>query len=527
MPYARLFRCFSLVFSFALLLSGWALAQSPVDPGKLSGRTLGYLLWHGTPSREIRQTNPAFALWDDPQFAAARDSFLDSVMKDAKSQTSKPTLSREQLAQYVSLLDNPFLIGYLRRPESHGAAKSPTEKAAVAPAWNGMFFIYDRSGKEELLSKAVLQMRGAEKDIPKLTQVTVAGVAALKVERQSGITYWAEFGKYAVSANEMAVFEEILNVVNGKAAGGTLLSQSVTYQEAKPLLSGGILEFFVGLPSAEQIALSSPSSAAAQVRVLFSALKVDSVHSIAGRLSLEGNRTRISGAILGDTTPGGLFDIWADGQASPVSMGYLSAETVHYGESQFNLLGIYDTLQRAFTSAGSAQKESVSPLEQMAETRLGMPLPEALGLITGEVAWLQNSPTLDDTQKVYLLGIKNKPEALKLARSLMGDQITNERNEGDATYMKVSLRGGAEFRRAGAMEFLLLGDDAQFVVRGVKKRDVAQIRDADADGTRCGAIQETAGCAGAVPTKAERLLLFRFSESGLGGIAKEMGGRGE
>jgi hypothetical protein len=229
--------------------------------------------------------------------------------------------------------------------------------------------------------------------------------------------------------------------MNGKAAGGAL-SQSTAYQEAKPLLGDGILEFFVGLPSTEQIALSSPASATAQVRALFSALRVNSVHSIAGRVSLEGTRTRMSGAVLGDTTPGGLFDLWAEGQASPVSMGYLSTDTVYYGESQFNLLGIYETLKRAFSSAGSAQKQSVNPFEQMAETRLGMPLPEALGLVTGEVAWLQTSPTLDDAQNVYLLGIRNKPDALKLTRSLMGDQITSEHNEGDATYMKISLRGG-------------------------------------------------------------------------------------
>jgi hypothetical protein len=71
-----------------------------------------------------------------------------------------------------------------------------------------------------------------------------------------------------------------------------------------------------------------------------------------------------------------------------------------------------------------------------------MPLPAALGLTTGEVAWIQNSPALDDTQKVYLLGINNKPDALKLLRSLMGDRITSERAEGNATYLKISLQGG-------------------------------------------------------------------------------------
>jgi hypothetical protein len=444
MSHARSLRCLGvlLVFLLALAYSSGAVAQSALDPGKLSGRTLLYLQWRGTPSGEVRKANSFFALWDDPQFAPARDSLLDSFLNNPTNQKGKPKITREELEQYATLLDNPFLFGYQRQPELHTAAKTPASKATAPPAWNGSFFIYDRSGKEELLSKAVMQLRGAEGEIPKLTNVTVAGVPSLKIERKSGIAYWAEFGKYAVSANEMPVFEEVLNVVNGKP-GNSVLSQSAAYQEAKPLLNGGILEFFLGVPSAEQIALNSPDSATAQVRLLLSALKLDTLHSLAGHISLEGPKTRVTGAVLGDTTPGGLFDIWADGQVSPVSMGYLSPDTVYYGETQFNLLGIYNTLKRAFSGQGAAgSAQTTNQLEKMVETRLGMPLPDALGLITGEVAWIQNNPTLDDAQKVYLLGIKNKPDALKLTRSLMGDRITSERSEGNTTYLKVSLQGG-------------------------------------------------------------------------------------
>ncbi|MGC2766171.1 MAG: hypothetical protein WB607_11770 [Candidatus Acidiferrum sp.] len=444
MSHARSLRCLGvlLVFLLALAYSSGAVAQSALDPGKLSGRTLLYLQWRGTPSGEVRKAHSFFALWDDPQFAPARDSLLDSFLNNPTNQKGKPKITREELEQYATLLDNPFLFGYQRQPELHTAAKTPASKATAPPAWNGSFFIYDRSGKEELLSKAVMQLRGAEGEIPKLTNVTVAGVPSLKIERKSGIAYWAEFGKYAVSANEMPVFEEVLNVVNGKP-GNSVLSQSAAYQEAKPLLNGGILEFFLGVPSAEQIALNSPDSATAQVRLLLSALKLDTLHSLAGHISLEGPKTRVTGAVLGDTTPGGLFDIWADGQVSPVSMGYLSPDTVYYGETQFNLLGIYNTLKRAFSGQGAAgSAQTTNQLEKMVETRLGMPLPDALGLITGEVAWIQNNPTLDDAQKVYLLGIKNKPDALKLTRSLMGDRITSERSEGNTTYLKVSLQGG-------------------------------------------------------------------------------------
>jgi len=438
MPRTRLFR-FLLIFFFS---AASAFAQSPVDPGKLPGRTLFYLWWHGTPSGEVRKNNSLLALWDDPQLAPVRASFLESFLKDEKKPADKQAVSREELEQYVSLLDNPFLFGYLRQPASRATAKMPTSKdSAAPPAWNGLYFIYDRSGKEQLLSKAVTQMRSSESDIPKISELTVAGIPSLKVERKSGTTYWAEFDKYAVSANELPVFEEVLNVVNGKA-GSTSLAQSSAFQEAKPLLMGGVLEFFLAIPPADQIAENSSGTFAAQAKPFLSALKLDAIHSVAGRLSLEGSRSHFSGAVLGDTAPGSLFDVWADGQKNPLSMGYLPPDTISYGETQFNLPGIYNTLRRAFAPSGNSQPNMAGALEQMAQTRLGMPLPDALGLVTGEVAWIETSPTLDEAQKVYLLGIRDKPNALKLTRTLMGDQITSERNEGSATYMKISLHGG-------------------------------------------------------------------------------------
>jgi hypothetical protein len=445
MSHVRLLRCLNLLVLLALLYSPCAFAQSPVDPGNLPGRTLFYLQWRGMPSGDIRKNNSLFALWDDPQFTPARDSFLDSFLNQSTNQKGQPKITREEFQQYVTLLDNPFVFGYEREPESRAAHSAPTGPAAktpMTPAWNGLFFIYDRSGREQLLSKAVMQLRGAESEIPKLTNLTVAGVPSLKIERKSGITYWAEFGKYAVSANELPIFEEIVNLVNGKPTASAL-SQSAAYQEAKPLLSGGILEYFLGIPNPEQIPLNSPAGPTAQVRQLLSVLKLDSLHSVAGHISLEGPKTRITGAVLGDTTAGSLFDIWSDGQANPVSLGYLSPDTLNYGEMQLDLLGIYKTLKRAFSAPGSGSSpQTTNQLEKMAETRLGMTVPDALGVTTGEIAWIQDSPILDDSQKVYLLGIKNKAEALRLMRSLMGDRITSERAEGNTTYLKVSLKGG-------------------------------------------------------------------------------------
>ena len=451
-------------------------AQLPIEPGQLPARTVFYLLWRGTPTGEARKSSALFALWDDPDFASARASFVETVLSSPQNQgqKDKPKISREEIAQYVTLLDNSFLLGYIQKPPVPAISKDSSAKdtgAKTSPPWNGGFFIYDRTGKEDLLSKAVLRMRGSETDVPKLSQITVAGVSALKVERKTGITYWAEKGKYAVSANELPVFEEILNRLNGKPAGGSL-AQSEAFEEAKPLLAGGVLEFFAGLSNASGLAADLPNNAVVPVKPFLAGLKLDALHSIAGHISLEGSKTRMTASLLGDTTSGGLFDLWADGQASPASLAMVTSDTVYYSESQFDLLGIYRTLKRAFSQPRGSASSTPNPLETMAETRLGMPLPEALGTVTGEFASLQNSPALDSSQRIYLLGIRNKPDALKLARSILGDRISSERNEGNATILKVSLGGGQSSAGMAQWNFYYLAMTPSFLLGASKSESL-------------------------------------------------------
>jgi hypothetical protein len=423
-----------------LVLPSCCFAQAPLEPSQLPGQTSFYLIWRGTPKGDIRQTNALLSFWDDPDCAPLRSGIVDALMSDANKQKDKPALTRDELTQYASLLDNPFVVGYLSRPDDLPAAKTPS---TGAPAWQGLFFVYDRTGKEALLSKAVLRMRSSESDIPKLSEVTVAGVPALKIERKSGVTYWSETGKFAVSAQEKSVFEVILNRLNGKGNGPSV-AESSAYQEAKPLLGGGILEFFFRVPDLKKLASvdSNSTAQAKQLATVVQALKLESVHSVAGHVTLQGAKTRLQGAVLGEPAQGSLFDIWSDGQAAPASMSLLSSNTVLYHESQINFLGIYSLLKNAFLQSGPNTSQLVAPLEASAQTRLGMPIPDALGLATGEIASLENSPTLDDTQQVRVLGIRNKPDAMKLLRTLMGDQITSELNEGNITYVKISLHGG-------------------------------------------------------------------------------------
>src|ERR1700676_3057999 len=127
-----------------------------------------------------------------------------------------------------------------------------------------MLLEYDRSGKDAILSKAFLLLRSREEATPQITQMTIAGVPVLKVQRKTGVTYWVEHGKYAVSANEPAVLEEILGRLAGKTSSSAALTDSPAYKEAHSVLGSGQVEFFLRVPDLKNLA---PDAAAGGFRM--------------------------------------------------------------------------------------------------------------------------------------------------------------------------------------------------------------------------------------------------------------------
>jgi hypothetical protein len=449
-------RCVLLSAALFLLCANILYAQAPLEPSQLPANTSFYFIWRGQPSAELRKTNSIAALWDDPGFAPVRSSITDTLLNNSSTKsadktaekTTKPQLTRQQLEQYASLLENPFVLGYISNPQKKGFVVSAVPSAPKPTSWNGIFFIYNRSGKEDILSKAVLAMRAGEKEIPQISQITVADVPTLKVERKTGVTYWVETGKYAVSANETVVLEEILNRLNGKSPAGSL-ADSPAYKEAQSTLGAGQVEFFLRVPELKTLA-SDTSAGGFSMRPLLEAIKLDSIHSLSGRVLFEGAKTRVQAVALGDPAPGTLFDIWDQGAAAPPALSLVPAGAYSYTDTEINLSGLYALIERMAASVLPPGREgSGDMLEMMAQAKLGQSLDSALSLFTGEFASLQTSPSLDNNKQVYLVGIRDQPGALKLLRTLFSDHITSERAEGETTFMKISTSGGKTTTPAG------------------------------------------------------------------------------
>lgn len=461
----------------ALILSAFLAAtlaaQAPLEPTQMPSRTSCYLIWRGTPAGDVRKTNALFALWDDPDFASVRDAMFENMTAGSERDPSKRALTRAEAEEYSSLLENAFVAGYLSKPEAKTAASAAPPKPGEHP-YNGLFFVYDRTGKEALLTKAVLRLRGGEKDPPQISQVTVAGLPVLKVDRKESTTYWVEHGKYAASASERSVLEDILARLEHQGSDTTSLAESSAYKEAQPQLGGGVIEFFVGVPSLK--ALAPDTASGFKMAPVLNALRLEALHSISGRVVLEGAKTRFEGTILGDTAPGALFDFWTEGLSSPTSLSLLPSSAISYSETQFNLPGFYEILKRAVAAAmPPGQPNATAMVEAMAQARIGMPLSDALALLSGEFASMQLSPSLDPEKAVYVLGIRKKPETLKLLRFILGDQITSERAEGDTTFLKISLHGNQGSKGVAQWGFYHLAITPDFIVGAPRSETVRDL----------------------------------------------------
>src|SRR5581483_10648782 len=103
------------------------LLQAPLEPAQLPPNTVFYLIWRGSPPASARAANHLLALWDDPEFAPVRSALAESLLNNSQKAQSadkaKPQLTREEIAQIATLLENPFVLGYFGEP-SHAAARA-------------------------------------------------------------------------------------------------------------------------------------------------------------------------------------------------------------------------------------------------------------------------------------------------------------------------------------------------------------------------------------------------------------------
>src|SRR5437660_12455250 len=160
----------------AMCAADVARAQAPLEPAQMSPRTMFYMIWRGVPPSEVRKTNALLALWDDPDFAPVRSAMAAGMLGSSDEKSTQPKLTPEEVQEFAGLLENSFTLGYWSEPTRRNLSTGAAVADAKTPVWNGMFFVYDCTGKEMRLTKAIRRIREAAKEAPRLSQVAIAGV---------------------------------------------------------------------------------------------------------------------------------------------------------------------------------------------------------------------------------------------------------------------------------------------------------------------------------------------------------------
>ncbi len=464
-----------------LLLAVSATAQAPPPVERLPKDVTFFFAWNGLGSmQKFRATNGLLRLWDDPEFATIRQILFDRAERDSKNQ--KP-LNKEELDLILDGASNPFIFGFANIP----AAQKPTPKAGKnAPT--GLFFIYDQTGKSDVVEKLSKLSASNATTLPVVTTSTFSGVTITTEETERSISYSAVSGNYLLFADSREVMEMLIRQFTSAAPASVLATPA--YQAAALQRSpDAFCEFFFRIPDLTKLEL--PPAQGMNLSAMIKGLHLERLQAVSASASLAGNGTRIRMAAIGDTSPGSVFDLVgaSSGEFRTLALAPAGAS---YNATRFDLHAFYKTLRGAMQAGlNTEQATQLEMFEGLAGMQLGMGIPEALQIISGEIATISlpengnDSDTgnaLDQQRNLYAVSIERPDDVVKIIQLAAGKNLTSETREGNATVLSITMpyvdeRTGAQRKRfnyVGITPNLLIVAPRKALLREALERATAQ-----------------------------------------------------
>lgn len=388
-----------LLAALVLAAAPGARAQTAPLPARLPADTVFYLYSRGTGSIAPKSANPLARLWNDPGFAPVRriieQGFLDSVAHN-------PRLARIPQKDLDALLARPVVVGVRLTEQA-----APKGKKGQGKSTGRGFLVVDAGAKIAAQVRAGL-VAGNPKAAAR-SRVTPSGFLILSSDPATLSLLAARFGAAAPPASSS-------------------LGSLAAYHESRAELPGGsTLEFFLRVPA---IASLHP-----QVRSDFNtgaflrALHIERVHLVCGSLDLNAPASLLHLAILGDTTPGSLFDLFGANAASFSTLDAAPA-SASYVVNRFDIGAVVDDLVRALSAAMPPQR--VARLKMMAGLATSAVVP-ALG---GEYASIAPRPGIN-VAPLFAMTI-HSTAAEKLFGSTLAPFLQPAGTEGEIRYYRFS-----------------------------------------------------------------------------------------
>jgi hypothetical protein len=478
-PYCRALAAAVLVCLFA---GNSLFAQGPAISDRLPPGTLFYLQWRGKSFLgDADKKNHVLQLLEDPDFQVLRQALAkDFLQRQQKDGSAAPPV---QLSDLISLLDNPAAAGLIVGPADSKSA-SPGDTSGLG----SLFLVYDVTGKTDLFQKLKAAAEASSKEKPKITTYNFGGTSIeVRVEgADANTSYSARAANYVLFASQKEVIEDLVTRFSSANKPATSVTQLPEYQSIRPYVgSDAAIEYFARVPDLNKW---TPSNSNAQQAAKFIRnLHLDKIHVAGGGISFSGAALRTHGAILGDTSPGSLFDF-----AGASSAKFETQEIVnpgwYFSISRFNFASFYQTLRdAAFGIATPQQAAGLTAAEAMAQGYLGMSIADAFQLFTGEVASQSSFTPEGESQQMYVLTIQKPQDVLKILRVGLSKMITAEDTSGDTTYLDLSYPTHDAATGQDRRSFYYVAVTPQFIIVAPRK---AMVRDAVARSGKPAATSE-------------------------------------
>jgi hypothetical protein len=286
----------SLLFlALALVAVPSARAQTPPLTDRLPSGTVLYVYWRGADSVAAGSPNALVALWRDPGFAPARRLIEQGVVDDI---TRNPHLAHLPPGDIETLLRRPLILG-LRLTEPVASPKAGKEANARG------FLVVQASGKVADDVRAAL---------------AGAGPKAADHVRLTAASFLVASGDPSTLADLARRFGRTLPPASGS------LAAVPEYREARAELAGRPpIEFFMRIPAIH--ALRPQKTLNFDTAAFLHALHVERVHVLCGAADLNAPETLGRFSILGNTSPGSLFDLFGPNARSFATLAAAPAGT--------------------------------------------------------------------------------------------------------------------------------------------------------------------------------------------------------
>lgn len=483
-----------LLFLFVLGVASWlalpAAAQEPnLDDylGRLPENTLFCLSWKNVSQfDQLRATNPLLRLLDSPEMKANWRALREFQERQEKARQvqgkpaaeKKPAASEPNWNDVAALLANPGLIAMVMPPASSSSPAAKTPEPAF-------LFLYDSTGKEELLAKIDAQN---QKPGEKRRSYDFGGINVTETLDPAGKpkSYEAQVGRWRVEGNNQAAFEEWVRAV--QQAPARSLKDSAAYERSRTVQDPKAqIEAFFNLAAWSDLMQSvpAPRPGASSPGKLSEALGLNEWDLALLSVVIEPERVRYHLAALRSSAATDTPPILGPAVAEFPSLRFAPENALSYSVSEISLPGLWAYIHQATTSlVPPEQSKLVEGFQAMIETVLGMKMEELTSAWGTEFA--QVSYPLAEAGKVhtlYLFSIRDRERVLTAVRNLSalaGPQMTIEETPGEGeqagvTYFHVSRAATAEasqpqplLHAAVTADWLLVGANQEEVEKAVK-----------------------------------------------------------